>query len=65
MLRKPDLDKPVFRLFKKERLLIECGLCPVCENSIENSEFRDKKSVKEYSVSGMCQHCQDIMFSSF
>lgn len=35
------------------------GKCPMCGNPIDDSEFRDELSRKEYSISGLCQMCQD------
>jgi len=40
--------------------------CPVpgCETHIDSSaKFRDETSVREYEISGMCQRCQDEVFS--
>lgn len=34
--------------------------CPLCKMPI--GEFRDALSRKEYSISGMCQRCQDSVF---
>ena len=39
--------------------------CPICKMSIIFKEFRDKLSVSEYKISGICQWCQDDIFSSF
>lgn len=36
------------------------GKCPVCGG--EATEFRDALSVKENSMSGLCQKCQDETF---
>lgn len=44
----------------KELERIEKGLCPTCGGSI--GEFRDELSKREYSISGMCQTCQDRVF---
>ena len=37
--------------------------CPICKMSITFEEFRDKLSVSEYKISGICQRCQDVIFS--
>jgi hypothetical protein len=34
--------------------------CPTCSNEI--GEFRNTLSAKEFSISGMCQACQDSVF---
>lgn len=41
---------------------IEQGLCPFCGKKPEMSEFRDKLSLREYGISGLCQKCQDDTF---
>jgi hypothetical protein len=38
--------------------------CVTCGKLIVNSEFKDALSVKEYGISGMCQHCQDSVFGT-
>lgn len=41
----------------------EKGLCPICGKSIDfDIEFKDALSRKEYSISGLCQACQDKVF---
>jgi hypothetical protein len=44
---------------------IEKGLCANCGEKIlgESEEFRDEISRVEYTISGMCQKCQDAIFS--
>jgi len=37
--------------------------CVSCGEEIKG--FRDKLSVKEYRISGLCQKCQDEIFNSF
>lgn len=60
MLEKPDPNKPVFKLFPGAIDQINKNLCPCCGREI--GEFRDALSEKEYSISGMCQSCQDEVF---
>lgn len=38
----------------------EGAICVICKNEIKG--FKDKLSEKEYSISGMCQECQDKFF---
>lgn len=40
------------------------GVCATCGNEIGNDEFRDDLSRKEYTISGMCQACQDSVFGA-
>tara|TARA_R100001082_G_C4350300_1_gene154232 strand:+ start:626 stop:844 length:219 start_codon:yes stop_codon:yes gene_type:complete len=56
----PDLAKPAFSIFPEKADRVIAGNCVTCENSI--GEFRDSLSKKEYSISGMCQSCQDSVF---
>ena len=42
--------------------LIENRQCPLCETKIDINEFTDELSLKEFTVSGMCQKCQDRIF---
>ena len=39
---------------------IEEGVCATCGE--EASKFHDEASKKEYTISGMCQSCQDDVF---
>lgn len=48
--------------FPEETKRQEQGLCPFCSHKIEESEFRDPLSLKEYQISGLCQSCQDDFF---
>lgn len=34
--------------------------CPTCQQPV--GEFRNDSSRREYSISGMCQKCQDSIF---
>lgn len=36
--------------------------CPFCGKPIKAEEFRDRLSVKEFYISGLCQECQDKTF---
>ncbi len=40
---------------------LEKGVCVDCKKSVEGS-FKDDLSIKEYSISGLCQVCQDKVF---
>lgn len=37
------------------------GRCPLCKEEI--TKFRDLLSAKEFGISGMCQNCQDSIWS--
>ena len=43
---------------------VKDGKCPICAKVVHpNAEFRDNKSRKEFTISGMCQECQDAVFT--
>jgi len=62
-LEKPDTNKPVFRIFPEARESVREGKCPFCGKDIKEEEFKDALSKKEFSISGMCQECQDRIFN--
>ena len=41
--------------------IMQAGDCMTCDNP--NMKFRDMLSVREYEVLGMCQNCQDGVFT--
>lgn len=61
-MKKPDLNKPAFKVFGKAGKHIQDGKCPLCSAKINAKDFKDETSKKEYSISGMCQKCQDKIF---
>jgi len=48
--------------FKKEMELVENRQCPLCQEKINVNDFKDDLSLKEFTISGMCQKCQDKIF---
>jgi hypothetical protein len=52
----------VMNLFKDELNAIEAGNCPFCKEPIDLRTFKDEMSRKEFSISGLCQACQDEFF---
>ena len=56
----PDLSKPIFAMMPEMANRVINGQCTFCAHYL--TEFRDELSKKEYSVSGMCQTCQDETF---
>lgn len=56
--------RPVDILFPTERAMKEMALCPFCQVGINEADFRDALSVKEYHISGLCQSCQDEVFGA-
>lgn len=56
-----DIDNLLTALTGKSRAeVIEARRCMTCTGTAET--FRDTLSVKEYTISGMCQKCQDSVF---
>jgi hypothetical protein len=53
---------------KNMQLLARCqnwmeqSRCPLCSVSVVGTRITDKKSWKEFCISGMCQECQNKMF---
>ena len=48
--------------FGKEIERVKAGKCPFCNQLVHLNDFRDTISIKEYKISGLCQHCQDDFF---
>lgn len=59
--KSPDIDSFIETLMGKNRVdNINAGRCMYCNNIADT--FRDALSAKEYSISGLCQNCQDEVF---
>ena len=41
---------------------ISQGICAGCGHDVLNTSFRDPLSFKEFTISGLCQKCQDEVF---
>jgi len=48
--------------FTNEVEKVNQGKCPICNKSINIYDFKDRLSLKEYHISGMCQKCQNKIF---
>lgn len=46
------------RMFKNK----EIGLCSFCNKPVNQEDFRDALSRREFEISGLCQKCQDKFF---
>lgn len=53
-----ELSKKLWKRTRRES--IEGDICLTCGATA--TEFRDELSQKEYTISGMCQKCQDEWF---
>lgn len=49
--------------FNEEMKRVENRQCPLCGKKIDVNEFTSDLSVKEFTISGMCQKCQDKIFN--
>lgn len=49
--------------FGEEMKKVEAGLCPLCGKKININDFKDDSSITEFTISGMCQNCQDKFLS--
>lgn len=57
------IDSFITSIMGKDRVqTILAGDCMTCNNEFVAENFRDELSEKEYSISGMCQECQDNVF---
>ena len=63
MLKKPDLNKPAFKIFPASAEAIKNNKCPTCGKEIKEEDFKAEIEKREYSISGMCKECQDETFS--
>ena len=48
--------------FSTEVGKVEEGKCPFCLREVDAGSFRDRESLREYMISGLCQECQDKVF---
>lgn len=43
---------------------IQNNVCAICHKEVDPElDFKDSISIKEYTISGMCQECQDKIFT--
>lgn len=57
----PQIEKFLERTFGRTTS-IKGGTCVHCKKEV--IKFRDKLSEKEYTISGLCQECQDATFGT-
>ena len=56
------IDLNAHKMFGRTRTgSIQSNICVVCGKKVTG--FKDRLSEKEYTISGMCQECQDKTFS--
>ena len=49
--------------FDNEMDKVNQSKCPLCGEKINFDDFKDELSLKEFTISGMCQKCQDSFFN--
>ncbi len=60
--KSPGIERLLTSVTGKDRGdTIRAGKCTTCNNSA--TDFKDALSVREYQISGMCQKCQDGVFT--
>lgn len=59
------MNKDIMRAagFENEVKKVEAGKCPFCGKLVLPFSFRDALSQKEFRISGLCQECQDNIFT--
>lgn len=64
--KSPAIDGVIRTTFKIDRVAsIRSNTCVFCKKTIDpDTEFRDALSRKEFTISGICQKCQDETFGS-
>lgn len=59
-MRTPELQQFLDAAFPDFEANRRAGKCATCGGEV--GEFRDEVSRKEFTISGMCQTCQDDVF---
>jgi hypothetical protein len=59
----PAIDALLMAITGRSRVdAVDSLTCATCGQDAQNKSFRDPLSWKEYTISGMCQSCQDSVF---
>ena len=63
--KNPKIDKFITSMTGINRVAsIIKEICPFCNERVDPYNFKDALSLKEFTISGLCQKCQDEMFGS-
>jgi hypothetical protein len=54
------LLQQMFGVDRKES--ISANKCVLCKKEVAGRDFRDETSLREFTISGICQSCQDEIF---
>lgn len=57
-----DKSPQIKAFLKKTFPAYDTGFCPTCQEPVQDGDFRDELSRREFKISGMCQKCQDSVF---
>ena len=64
--KSPEIEELITSFFGIDRkAIIENSKCVFCDVSVDEESFKDELSKKEYTISGMCQKCQDKVFNAW
>lgn len=58
-----QISKVLNDLYDREKKIIN-NLCVFCGKEVTPDSFRDRESLREYTISGLCQGCQDEVFKA-
>ena len=59
----PGPPRPADRIYPERRQAILHARCISCRDQLTLESFEDQLSLREYQISGLCQNCQDAIFS--
>jgi len=59
-VKSPAMEEFLTSLFGDRTIAIKENKCVSCSGAA--SEFRDELSEEEFTISGLCQFCQDTVF---
>ena len=58
-----EFNRIIWKLFPEKTRRAKSGRCADCNEPITSTDdFKDAISIREYSISGLCQRCQDEIF---
>lgn len=59
--KSPEMTDTLERLFGRSTA-IKNNKCTNCFGDVDPDGFKDRLSEKEYTISGLCQECQDNLY---
>ena len=58
----PAIEHAIRQICGIDRTVALDGVCVMCGKEVTEDSFRDDLSKKEFTISGLCQSCQDEIF---